>query len=174
MLFLRGRSKLKLHVNYAWNMEPKSQHQESLKALEEILSNVGLHGGVICFSKDTKKSRKGQDNPNKIFMGGSKAYHLLSNHTESQSNTKFQIWKKICQVTTYKGNDAELGLKRARVWEAVDKLMMLLEKATLQDNEMDELKLAIKTFTRNMVDAWGETHITHYMVAYLVSYFHII
>ena len=112
---------LKLHANYAWNMEPEPRRQESLKALEGILSDVGLHGGAKCLTKDTKKSGKGQDNPNKICMNGTKARHLLSNHTESQSNTEFQIWKKICQVTTYKGNNAELGLKRARVWLAYGK-----------------------------------------------------
>ena len=62
-----------------------------------------------------QKLGQGQDNPNKICMGRSKAWHLLSNLIDSQSNTKFQIWKKICEVTTYKGNDAKLGLKCARV-----------------------------------------------------------
>ena len=51
---------LKLHVNYAWNMEPEPRRQESLKALEGILSDAGLHGGAVCLTKDTKKSGKGQ------------------------------------------------------------------------------------------------------------------
>ena len=73
---------LKLHVNYAWNMEPKERREECLSALELVLSNVGLHGGAVTLTKDTKKLGSTQDNPSKICMGGAKARHLLSNHSE--------------------------------------------------------------------------------------------
>lgn len=97
-------------------------------------------------------------------MGGSKARHLLSNHLNSCSHTNFEIWKKVCDVTTYWGNDARLGLKRARVWEACDKMVDLLEQPHVDDNGIEELKQATSKFTEEMVEAWGETHITHYMV----------
>ena len=155
---------LKLHVNYAWNMEPVERREECVHALEVILSCVGLHGGAVSLKKDTKTSGLTQDNPSKICMGGAKTRHLLSNHSESKSHTEFGIWKKICAVTTYKGNDAALGLKRARVWESLDHMVKLMEKPTLNSDEKDALKEAIKIFTKDMVDAWGETHITHYMV----------
>ena len=155
---------LKLHVNYAWNIEPAERREECIWALEVILSGVGLHGGAVTLTKDTKTSGPTQDNPGKICMGGAKARHLLSNHSESNSHTEFEIWKKICDVTTYKGNDAALGLKRARVWESLDNMVKLLERATLNNDEIDALKEEIKKFTECMVEAWGETHITHYMV----------
>ena len=71
---------------------------------------------------------------------------------------------RIVDITTYKGNDANLGIKRARVWESLDSMIKLFEKASLASTEVEELKEKINLFTYQMVDAWGETHITHYMV----------
>lgn len=154
---------LMLHINYAWNMEPQDRQEESIHALEDVLSSIGLHAGAVVLTKD-RKSNPTQDNPNKICMGGSKARHLLSNHLGSCSHTNFEIWKKVCDATTYRGNDARLGLKRARVWEACDIMVDLLERPHLDDNGIEELKQATSKFTEEMVEAWGETHITHYMV----------
>lgn len=155
---------LKLHINYAWNMEPETRRQECIREMEGLLSSVGLHGGAVTLTKDQKASGSTQDNPHKICMGGAKARHLLSNHTQSASHTEFQLWKKVCDITTYRGNDANLGMKRARVWESLDNMIRLLEKSNLTNSEAEELKQTIDTFTYQMVDAWGETHITHYMV----------
>lgn len=155
---------LKLHVNYAWNMEPMERRVECVERLEEVLSSVGLHGGAVSLSKDGKVSGATQNNPSKICMGGSKARHLLSNHAGSNSQIEFELWKKVCDCTTYRGNAATMGLKRAKVWATLDELVRLLEKAKLSQEEISSLKTLIGTFTDQMVDAWGETHITHYMV----------
>ena len=106
---------LMLHVNYAWNMEPVTRREECIRALEEALSSVGLHAGAVSLSKDRKNPNTTQDNPNKICMGGAKARHLLSNHSEALSHTEFEVWKKVCDITTFRGNEPTLGLKRARV-----------------------------------------------------------
>ena len=119
-----------LHVNYAYNMEPAECHDDSICALEEILSSIGLHAGAVVLTKN-KKSNPTQDNPNKICMGGSKARHLLANHSHSNSHTEFDIWKKVCDVTTYRGNDYRIGIKRARVWETCDQMVNLLERPHL-------------------------------------------
>ena len=95
--------------------------------------------------------------------------HLLSNYSNSQSPNEFQLWKRVCDITTYKGNEAALGLKWARVWQSVDELFGLLEKGRLTSQEISNLKFAINTFTAQMVDAWGQTHITHYMVGKTLS-----
>ena len=99
-------------------------------------------------------------------MGGAKARLLLSNHIESTTHTEFELWKKICDITTYKGNNANSGIKRARVWKSLDSMIKVLEKGNLASTEVEELKEKINLFTYQMVDAWGETHITHYMVGF--------
>lgn len=154
---------LMLHINYAWNMEPAERCDESIHALKGVLSSIGLHSGVVILTKD-KKSNATRHNPNKICMGGAKARHLLSNYSNSSSHTKFEIWKEVCDVTTYTGNDNRLGLKRTHVWQACDKISGLLERPHLGDQEIEAFKQTISKFTEQMVEAWGETHITHYMV----------
>ena len=41
-----------------------------------------------------------------------------------------------------------LGLKRARVWKSLENMLKLLEKATLNNSEIDALNEEIKIFTR--------------------------
>lgn len=155
---------LKLHINYVWNMEPADRRDECIRAVERILSGIGLHAGAVKLTKDKKGFSVTQDNPNKVSMGGVKSRHLLANHTASSSHTDFELWKPICDVTTYRGNEASVGLERAGVWQATDNMLKLLERPMLAQEEVEALKQAINTFTESMVVAWGETHITHYMV----------
>lgn len=156
---------LKLHINYAWNMEPAERREACIHQLEAVLSSAGLHHGAVHLRKDGKLSGSTQNNPGKVCMGGSKARHLLSNHTLSKSHLEFDFWKKVCDVTTYIGSTAETGLKRAKVWESVNTMVQLMEKARPDEDEIQKFKDAIDVFTQDMVNAWGETHITHYMVS---------
>ena len=89
----------------------------------------------------------------------------------SNSRTEFEIWKKVCDVTTYRGNDYRIGIKRARVWETCDQMVDLLERPHLSENDIESLKHTISRFTGEMVEAWGETHITHYMVRWQATLF---
>ena len=68
-------------------------------------------------------------------------------------------------VTTDRDNETYLGMKRAKVWQAFDAISKLVEKPTLIEIEFVQLKMAIKIFIGGMINAWGETHITHYMVS---------
>ena len=47
---------LKLHINYAWNMEPLERRESCIQDLEEILNSIGLHGGMVTLHKDSKIS----------------------------------------------------------------------------------------------------------------------
>ena len=96
-------------------------------------------------------------------MGGAKSRHLLSKYGETHSHTNYQLWKQICEVTTYRGSHATLGLQRARVWEACNEMLRLLESPCLNEEEIATLKDSIDKFTKIMIDAWGQNHITHYM-----------
>ena len=66
-------------------------------------------------------------------------------------------------MTTYTGSHETLGLQRARVWEACNEMMRLLERPCLNEEEIATLKDSIDKFTKIMIDAWGQNHITHYM-----------
>ena len=87
----------------------------------------------------------------------------FKSHRISKPN-RVEIVEENMRHYNLQGNDANLGIKRARVWESLDSMIKLLEKASLASTEVEELKEKINLFTYQMVDAWGETHITHYMV----------
>ena len=55
------------------------------------------------------------------------------------------------------------------MWQSTDELFGLAEKGRLTSKKISNLKFAINTFIAQMVDAWGQTHITHYMVGKTLS-----
>ena len=62
------------------------------------------------------------------------------------------ICKKVCDRTSFKGNDAFMGLKCAQVWETLESLVKLMEKPKFSSDEVDALEDAIYTFTSQMGD----------------------
>lgn len=52
-----------------------------------------------------------------------------------------------------------------------DQMVDLLERPQLSENDIESLKHTICKFTGEMVEAWGETHITHYTVRRQVTLF---
>ena len=42
-------------------------------------------------------------------------------------------------------------------------MLRLVEHPYLNEKKIDTLKESIDKFTKNMIDAWGKAHITHYM-----------
>lgn len=69
-------------------MEPKDRHQECIHSLEDILSSVRMHGGVVTLTKETKVSKTSQDNPKKICMGDQRLdifFPTIQTHKATQS-----------------------------------------------------------------------------------------
>jgi hypothetical protein len=62
-----------LSILFYWNKMPQEIDQKSTKAIEKVLSNVGLHGGNVKICKDTKLPRVRGNVPYKPSMGRVKA-----------------------------------------------------------------------------------------------------
>lgn len=159
---------LHLHVTFAWNMKPKKKSDECLAKLEEILSKMGLHGGNVKLCRDGNND---QNVPAKVSMGGGKARRLLSNHSKS-SKLSYENWKDICACTTNQVDSVVIANKRMKVWVTLDRMVKTMKKRTIQQSELQEFGKTIDEFIAAMVDAWGATHLTHYMVIYCFDVFY--
>ena len=82
-----------LSILFAWNKQPQEIAQNSIEAIEKVLSNAGLHGGNVKICKDTKLSRARGNIPSKPSMGEVKARHFIADPIR---NLGSGLAKKIC------------------------------------------------------------------------------
>ena len=78
-----------LYIQFAWNDKDKRAQKENIAQLEQILSDIGLHGGNVKIVADKKRSPAKHEVPSKPSIGGVKARRLLSFNGElDQINRK--------------------------------------------------------------------------------------
>ena len=59
-------------------MKPKQESDKSIKAIEKVSSDIGMHGGNVKIEEDTKRSTNTSKPPTKPSIGGVKAKRFLS------------------------------------------------------------------------------------------------
>ena len=69
-----------LYIGYAWKLRPAKTRDTAIKKIEEVLSEIGLHGGNVKIEADMKRSGKGNLVPIKPSIGGVKARRFLGFH----------------------------------------------------------------------------------------------
>ena len=58
--------------------EPERESKRVIKAIEKVLSNIGLHGGNVKIEEDPKQSQGRYKVPRKASIGGVKARRFLA------------------------------------------------------------------------------------------------
>ena len=67
-----------LYICFAWTMKPKQELEKTIKAIDKVLSHIGLHGGNVKIEEDTKRSTSASKPPTKPSIRGVKARRFLS------------------------------------------------------------------------------------------------
>ena len=162
-----------LYIQFAWKLEPKIESQRGIRKIEEILSDMGLHGGQVKIVADTKRSTTSHQVPIKPSLGGVKARRFLSFHGQlgkinlnrNFSTTKYGLWKKLHNAVKDHGDNGEARNRKAQVWISLDEVFKLLSLKTWKQNDILRLQMALHSFGKSMQDAWSNQSITHYMVS---------
>lgn len=58
-----------LYICFAWTLKPKRKSEISIRPMERVLSNIGLHGGNVKIEEDTKRSTTTSRPPTKSSIG---------------------------------------------------------------------------------------------------------
>lgn len=159
------------YVCFAYKMHPVSEADATCKKVEEVLSEVGLHGGQVEIKKDEKKSGKSGNIPCKPCFGGPKARKFLSPPRDEEGNIlvkqpeKYEAWKKLHIAVPDRSNGGRTRIAKAEVWIHLDRLAPLLQKLRFRDGDANIFKETVAKFHNSMVEAWTSNSITHYMVS---------
>lgn len=168
-----------LYICFAWTLQPNTTKIQSIRALESVLSDIGLHGGHVKIEKDEKKSKDGRDVPKKPSIGGVKARRFLSMPISEDNTRRVRIqsvrynrWKCMHNAVVDHADDGQARSRKANVWKSLDTVFKFCDKKvwTTQDHQI--FRKALDEFKKSMIDAWTDQHITHYMVIhslYLLS-----
>lgn len=152
---------LHLHFDFIWNMEDGLRKTEATAAIERSLSAVGIDGCNFQLKQDKKKSGKSGNVVMKPSISGSVASKLFR---PSKWSTYDRVWKEVCNA---EGNNQQAGggrAKRWRVWETLEDLQPYLTGLVLTDDQRAGCRAKMDAFGKAFVAAFGETHVTHYIV----------
>ena len=62
------------------------------------------------------------------------------------------------------GDEGQACTRKAKVWEALDKIFLYCKKIKWARVDLEEYKQTLNSFKKSMIDAWIDHQITHYMV----------
>ena len=75
------------------------ESERTIKKIERVLSDAGLHCGQVKIEKDLKRSRKIGNVSSKPCYGGAKAKKFLYNHIQrGHLGIDFEVWRKVHAV----------------------------------------------------------------------------
>lgn len=162
---------LRLHLDYAYSIKPTKLADECIEKCENLLSNMGFHGGQVHLKKDSIQSKGTGDVLQDVSMGGAKARRFLSNHDTKQLNNMWSCWKDLCAFTTNVKSNPDVAIKRMEVWKNLDDFLKILRLQVRSKTYAEDFKKTIKLLITSIIDAWGKKDITFYLVSHISIHF---
>ena len=112
-----------LYIQFAWKLRPKYESDASIRRIEQVLSEMGLHGGKVKIISCPKRSTTSHEVPIKPSLGGVKARRFLSyngsnariNKDGNPSTIKYNLWKKMHNAVKDHANKGEARNHKAEV-----------------------------------------------------------
>lgn len=168
---------LKCHIDYAFTMHGKARQDEALSKVENILNEIGCHGGNVQIRVDKKISGVNHEVAQKVSMSGAKARRFLQRPpskipkfpTSNTSTKKWELWKDLCSCTTSECSNADIALLREKVWVDLNSVIRLMSLQITTQDQRQQFSEAVRNFTTSFVNAWGEVNVVHYIVSNLAT-----
>ena len=92
----------------------------------------------------------------------------------SIKSSKWKYWKDLCDATTSQTKNASEAKLFKDVWIHFNDMVYFMRKSQIHKEDEDCFKSATKNFINSIVKAWGESHITHYMVSTDIDVYYIV
>ena len=151
-----------LSIMFAWNKTPQTESKKSIEAIESVLSKAGLHGGHVKIEKDIKRSGTRGNIPAKPSISGVKARRFLENKC---GHGCWGLYEQLIDAEDDRTSGGrESSRKKKCAWRSLSSLFLLMEKDKFMDGDAIAFQEVVTDFIKAMKEAWGDNHMTHYMV----------
>lgn len=152
-----------LHFQFIWTLRDKELQKKAVFDMQKVLSSTGAHGGNVIIFTDGKASRKSNNVPCKPSFNGAHAAKLFNASTLPGGSEKLYT-----DVVATERNFIDSGVSKIRkleVWQGLEKLKVYFTGLILNDKEIADFKSEVEAWGRSYVAAFGEHHVTHYIVS---------
>ena len=160
---------LHVQLTLVWNMQDDHRKATSIEAMEKSLSAIGVDSGNFVMKQDVKKSGKTGNVVMKPNLRGGVAVKLFQDSSWSLHN---RVWKDVCSSES---NNLEMGqakVKRLRIWETLEDLLPYLTGLVLSPLLRHACRARMNAFGAAFIAAFGESHVTHYIVRHFSTFLH--
>ena len=157
-----------LHFQFVWTIFSTIQYKklqcQAIEEMQRVLSSSGAHGGNVQIFKDDQLSGAANSIPNKPFFNGMHAAKLFKPSTLPRGSEKLYTdlvaaEKNFISVSKSKRDKLD-------VWEGLDKLSPYFKGGlVLFDDLKHQFISIVEQWGAKFLQAFGETHITHYIVS---------
>lgn len=155
------------HFMFVWNMHNEVQKTIAIQQMEKSLSAVGAHGGNVEITQDPQRSGKSNSIPKKPSFNGVVASRLFQASTWSG---KDKAWMDICQSEYNCLNGGGSRITKLEMWRAFEKIQPYLTGLTLTLEQRSTFKEKVEAWGKLYIKAYGEEHVTHYMVSCFIQF----
>ena len=107
-------------------MGNRDQSLVALNNIEEIFNNLRVQSNNVHIVKENDLSGKTQSVPCKISLGGAKAKHFLSTPIDKCSSSKWELWRDLCEATTFQTSNGAKAQLYKDVWINLSKMVMIM------------------------------------------------
>jgi hypothetical protein len=154
---------LHMHFMHVWNMQDSQRRALAINAMEKSLSAIGVEGGNCRLRKDEKKSGKTGNVVMKPSLSGGVAARLFR---PSPWSTNDKVWKDVVMSEHNNLDRGNARLRRFRVWETLEAVQPYLTGLVLKQDERANYRSKMDSFGKAFLEAFGETHVTPYIVRF--------
>jgi len=156
-----------LHFQFIWTLGDKSIQQQAITEMQQVISATGAHGSNVKIFKDEKMAGKNSDVPCKPSFNGAHAAKIFKQSCLPEGSEKLYI--NIVNAEKNFIDDRESKQAKLEVWAQLDLLRPYFTKLILSNEEQHAFQILVTIWGRSYVNAFGETHVTHYIVSLLSS-----
>ena len=157
---------LKSHIDYAFTMPTRERKVITIGKLEHLLNSIGCHGGNVKIEANKQASGMSHEVAQKVSMTGAKARRFSEKSASIENSKKtWGLWRQLCAITT----DVDCPLpslvnKRKQLWISFNKMVRIMNQSSTTTQERDAFQQHIVDFIQILIESWGESRVTHYMV----------
>jgi hypothetical protein len=149
------------HIIYVWNIHDQRLRATAIEQMEKSLSAIGAHGGNVEIRKDPKLSGSTWNVPQKPSFSGVVASRLFRPSVWSGND---KAWKDICQAESNNSRGGADRRARAAMWQAFEEVLPYFSDLVLTAEQRLQFKGKIEMWGTTFLKAFGEEHVSHYMV----------
>ena len=112
--------------------------------------SIDCHGGNVRIVTDKKASGLSYEIAQKVSMSGGKAKHFLERPEKTKNSAKpWELWKDLCNCTTFDCTEPTLVVTREKVWSSFNKMVKLMNKSktTFEERCNDSEQITLQIYT---------------------------